>query len=244
MKRVVIAMLLLAVVPPAEAKAPKQPKPAAEKPAPAPTKPINAAFQAAFGSPSSAMLKKQGRLKEDVKYTPGELVDTSFGKVLLSPGEVQEAKHENAGKLAIFYLKQSDKGFEVEKKFIPAAEAGSFGKIVDWSVNNSFGNMPVVTVNGAGNWQGLSCSTATLVELTPNGPRQLVTLPMTYDDSAAATAAGKSYTQVSGRIDNIQPGKAFDVVYFGSSKEFTEHYVRKGDSYVLASGGQSKVQRC
>ena len=241
MKRVVIGMLFLATAASAEA---KPPKPAAEKPAPAPQKPINAAFQAAFGTPASATLKKQGRLKEDVKYTPGELVETSFGKVLLSPGEVQEAKHDNAGKLAIFYLKQSDKGFEVEKKFIPAAETGSFGKIVDWSVNNSFGNMPVVTVNGAGNWQGLSCSTATLVELTPNGPRQLVTLPMTYDDSAAATAAGKSYTQVSGRIDNIQPGKAFDVVYFGSSKEFTEHYVRKGDAYVLASGGQSKVKRC
>ena len=137
-----------------------------------------------------------------------------------------------------------DKGFEVEKRFLPATETGSFGKIVDWSVNSSFGNLPVVTVNGAGNWQGLSCSTATLVELTPEGPRQLVTLPMTYDDSVAATAAGKKYTQVSGRIDNIQPGKSFDVVYFGSSKEFTEHYVRKGDAYVLASGGQSKVQRC
>ena len=244
MKRVAIALLFLASAAPIVAKPPKLPKPAAEKPAPVAEKPINAAFRAAFGKGDSVILKKQGRLKEDVKYTPGELVDAPFGKVLLSPGEVQDGKHENAGKLAIFYLKPSDKGFEIEKKFIPAAEAGSFGKIVDWSVNNSFGNLPVVTVNGAGNWQGLSCSTATLVELTPYGPRHLVTLPMTYDDSAAATAAGKKYTQVSGRIDNIQPGKSFDVVYFGSSKEFTEHYVRKDNVYVLASGGQSKVQRC
>jgi hypothetical protein len=51
-------------------------------------------------------------------------------------------------------------------------------------------------------------------------------------------------TQVSGRIDNIQPGKSFDVVYFGSGKEFTERYVRKGDAYVLATGGQSRVARC
>ena len=241
MKRVVIGLLLLAAAAPAGS---KPPKPAAEKPAPAPKKPINAAFEAAFGTAGSAILKKQGHLKENVKYTPGELVDAPFGKVLLSPGEVEDAKHENAGKLAIFYLKPSDKGFQVEKRFLPATETGSFGKIVDWSVNSSFGSLPVVTVNGAGNWQGLSCSTATLVELTPEGPRQLVTLPMTYDDSAAATAAGKKFTQISGRIDNIQPGKSFDVVYFGSSKEFTEHYVRKGDAYVLASGGQSKVQRC
>lgn len=205
---------------------------------------LAAAFRAAFGKPDSVLLKKQGPLKEDIKYTPGDVVDAPFGLVLLSPGEVQNAKHDNAGKLAIFYLKPSDKGYDVAKKFLPAVETGSFGKIVDWSVNESFGNLPVLTVNGAGNWQGYSCSSATLVELTPDGPRRLVTIPMTYDDSAAATAAGKKFTQVNGRIDNIQPGKSFDVVYFGTSREFTERYVRKDNGYVLASGGQSKVQRC
>ncbi len=200
-----------------------------------------AAFRAAFGKEGSVLLKKQGPLKENIKYTPGELVQAPFGPVLLSPGEVQDASHVNAGKLAIFYLKAGDKGFDVTKRFVPATQTGSFGKIVDWSVNNSFGRLPVVTVNGAGNWQGYACSTATLVELAEDGPKQLVTIPMTYDNSGAV--AGKSALQVSGRIDNIQPGKSFDVVYFGS-KEFTEHYVRKGDSYVLASGGQSRVQRC
>lgn len=238
MKRVVLALILASCAASASAKPARKP-PAAE----VPEKPTAAAFHAAFGKGDSVILKKQGQLKEDVKYTPGELVQAPFGPVLLSPGEVLEASHTNAGKLAIVYLKPSDKGFEVVRKFVPATEAGSFGKIVDWSVSKSFGDYPVVTLNGAGNWQGYKCSSTTLVELRPEGPRQLVTVPMTYDDSAAA--AGKKPTQISGSIDNIQPGKSFEVSYFGfGSKDFKDRYVRKGDTYVLASGGKSRMQSC
>jgi hypothetical protein len=234
MHRAVLALILASCAVPAAA------KPA---PAPAPEKPTAAAFHAAFGKGESVLLKKQGQLKETIKYTPGELVQAPFGPVLLSPGEVQDASHVNSGKLAIVYLKRSEKGFEVLRKFVPAAEAGSFGKIVDWSVSRSFGDYPVVTLNGAGNWQGYKCSSTTLVELRPEGPRQLATLPMTYDDSEAA--AGKKATQITGSIDNIQPGKSFEISYFGfGSKDFKDRYVRKGDAYVLASGGKSKMQTC
>ena len=217
--------------------------PAAAKPAEAaaPEKPTVAAFHAAFGKGDSVLLKKQGQLKETIKYTPGELVQAPFGPVLLSPGEVQDASHINSGKLAIIYLKPTAKGYDVVRKFVPAAEVGSFGKIVDWSVSKSFGDLPIVTVNGAGNWQGYACSTATLIELRPEGPKELVTLPMTYDNAGAKP---NSPTQINGRIDNIQPRKGFDVVYFGGSKEFKDRYVRKGDAYVLASGGKSKMQTC
>jgi len=239
MKKVAIAFLLVSAVTAAGGK----PKPAASKPAAEPEKPTAAAFHAAFGKGDAVILKKQGPLKEDVKYTPGNLVDAPFGPVLLSPGEVQNPSHVNSGKLAIVYLKHSDKGFEVVKKFIPATQTGSFGKIVDWSVSKSFGDNPVVSVNGAGNWQGYQCSTTTLVELTPEGPRQLVTVPLTYDDTGAA--AGKKPTQISGSIDNIQPGRSFEVAYLGfGSKDFTEKYILKDGTYVLASGGKSKMQTC
>jgi hypothetical protein len=238
MRSVVLALLMVSVA----TAAPGKPKPSAAKPAAVPEKPTAAAFRIAFGKSDSVLLKKQGQLKEDVKYTPGALVEAPFGPVLLSPGEVQEPSHVNSGKLAIIYLKQSDKGFEVVKKFVPATETGSFGKIVDWSVSKSFGDNPVVSVNGGGNWQGYQCSTTTLVELTPEGPRQLVTVPMTYDDSQAGK--GKA-TQITGTIDNIQPGKSFEVAYFGfGSRDFKERYVRKGDTYVLATGGKSKMQTC
>jgi hypothetical protein len=200
------------------------------------------AFKAAFGKNEAAVLKKQGQLKETIKYTPGDIVQAPFATVLLSPGEVVDPTHVNLGKLAIFYLTPSAKGFTVSKRFVPAVQTGAFGKIVDFSVSRSFGDLPVVTVNGAGNWQGYACSTTTLLELAPEGPRYLAVLPMTYDNSAAVGAGGKP-TQVNGRIEKIVPGKSFDVVYFGS-KDFTEHYVRSGNSYVLANGGQSRVQRC
>ena len=241
MKRVVLALILASCAVTAAA---KPSKPASKPAAPAqPEKPTAAAFRVAFGKGESVLLKKQGQLKEDVKYTPGELVQAPFGPVLLSPGEVQDASHENSGKLAIVYLTKSDKGFEVAKKFIPAVEAGSFGKVVDWSVSRSFGDYPVVTLNGAGNWQGYKCSSTTLVELRPEGPHRLVTLPMTYDDSEAA--AGKKATQITGTIDNIQPGKSFEVAYFGfGSKDFKDRYVLKGDAYVLATGGKTRMQSC
>lgn len=200
------------------------------------------AFRVAFGKGGSVVLKRQGEMKESVRYTPGDLVDASFGPVLLSPGEVIEPAHASSGKLAAIYLTRTDKGFAVAKEFIPATETGSYGKIGGWSVSRSFGELPVVTVEGGGTWQGCTVSVATLLELTPNGPKQLVTLPMTYDNAGAVTE-GKRPTQISGRIDNIVPGKSFDVVYFGS-KDFTDRYVRKGESYVLASGKNSRMETC
>ncbi|HEX3676290.1 MAG TPA: hypothetical protein VHU79_02695 [Sphingomicrobium sp.] len=205
-------------------------------------KPVAAAFHAAFGKSDSVVLKKQGQLKENVKYTPGELVQAPFGPVLLSPGEVEDASHVNSGKLAVFYLKSSPNGFDVVKRFVPATQTGSFGKIVDWSVSRSFGDNPVVMVNGAGNWQGYACSVTTLLELGPDGPKQLVTVPMTYDNSQAV-GGGDKLKQFTGRIENIKPGRSFDVIYFGS-KDFTDHYVRAGDTYAIGSGAKSRMETC
>jgi hypothetical protein len=238
MKRFVVALLFVS----AAASAAGKPRPPAEPPPSVPDKPLTAAFKAAFGNRDAVVLKKQGPLKEEVKYTPGDLVEAPFATVLLSPGEVQNPSHVNSGKLAIFYLTRSASGFEVTKRFLPAVQTGSFGKIVDWNVSRSFGDLPIVTLNGAGNWQGYQCSTATLIELSPDGPKQLVSLPMTYDNSGAV--GGKDATQITGRIDNIQPGKGFDVVYIAGSDGFTDHYTRKGDAYVLAGGAKSRMRTC
>jgi hypothetical protein len=210
--------------------------------APAAADQLADAFRIAFGKGGAVVLKKQGQMKENVRYTPGDLVNAPFGPVLLSPGEVVDAAHASAGKLAVVYLTRSDSGFTVAKKFVPAAETGSNGRIADWSVNRSFGELPVVTVDGGGTWQGCTVSVTTLLELTPDGPKTLASVPMTYDNAGAVTD-GQKPTQISGRIEKIVPGKSFDVVYFGS-KDFTERYMRKGDTYVLASGGKSRMQTC
>jgi hypothetical protein len=209
--------------------------------APAADEQLASAFRVAFGKGGSVVLKKQGEMKESVRYTPGDLVNAPFGIVLLSPGEVVSPAHASSGKMAAIYLTKTDKGFTVEKKFVPATETGSFGKIGEWSVSRSFGELPVVTVDGGGTWQGCTVSITTLVELTPDGPKELATVPMTYDNSGAVTEGTPQ--QINGRIEKIVPGKSFDVVYFGS-KDFTERYERRGDKYVLAGGGESRMQTC
>jgi hypothetical protein len=203
---------------------------------------LAAAFSVAFGKGGSVVLKKQGEMKESVRYTPGDLVAAPFGTVLLSPGEVVSPAHASSGKLAAIYLTKTDKGFTVEKKFVPATETGSFGKIGEWSVSKSFGALPVVTVDGGGTWQGCTVGITTLLELTPDGPKQLASVPMSYDNGGAVPE-GQRPTRISGRIENIKPGKSFDVVYFGS-KDFTDRYVRTGDKYVLASDKESRMQTC
>jgi len=88
---------------------------------------------------------------------------------------------------------------------------------------------PATTFRGGKDWK----------RVVFDGPS---TSPKSGPNSGAAGAKGA--TQISGRIDNIQPKKGFDVVYFAGSKEFKDRYVRKGDAYVLATGGKSKMQRC
>ena len=208
----------------------------------APDPQLAAAFRAAFGKSGSAILKRQGEMKESVKYTPGGLINAPFGLVLISPGEVLDPAHVSAGKLAAIYLKRSPKGFTVVKRFIPATETGSFGEIVTWRAHRGFGQLPVVSVEGGGTWQGYTCLWATLLELAPDKPNELVTVPLYYDDEGAVDE-GKKASTIDGKIVRTVPGKSFDVVYSGS-RSFTERYVRRGNSYVLAGGGKTRMDTC
>jgi hypothetical protein len=201
-----------------------------------------AAFRAAFGKSGSATIKLTGdEMTEQVKFTPGALVQTPFGPALLAPGEVVDAAHVNAGKMGVVYLRKTPKGFAVTKRFVPALQTGSFGEIGKWQVRRAFGAMPVVSVEGGGTWQGYTCTVTTLLELAPDKPGELVTVPTYYDDAGAA-ADGKRPTRITGRFAHIVPGKSFDVVYSGS-RSFTEHYSRRGDAYVL-TGGESRMPTC
>lgn len=201
-----------------------------------------AAFEAAFGKGGSAVIvSTSSDIDERVRYRPGSLVETSFGPVLVAPGEVLEAAHASAGKVAAIYMKRTPRGYAVARRFVPAMETGSFGKIAGWSVSKAYGPDPVVVVEGGGIFQGYLCSVATLLELAPGGPRELVTVPLSYDDSGAV--GDERATHIEGRIENIRSGHSFDVAYSGS-RSFRETYVRRGATYALAGGGETKMERC
>jgi hypothetical protein len=209
----------------------------------APDPQLAAAFRAAFGRSSSAIVRLTGdEMTEQVKFKPGALVQTPFGPALLAPGEVVDAAHVSSGKMGVFYLKRTPNGFAVTKRFVPAMQTGSFGSLESWRVSRAFGPLPVVTVSGGGTWQGYTCSVTTLLELASDKPRELVTVALHYDDGGAVSE-GKKATAIDGKIARVVPGKSFDVIYSGS-KHFTERYMRRGDSYVLAGGGESRMQTC
>jgi hypothetical protein len=207
------------------------------------------AFEAAFGAKGGATLKidagkdyKTDSFPEDVRYTPGKLIWPAFGPVLLSEGKVVDAAHVSAGKIAVHYLKPAGDGFEVVHAWPTGVVTGSSGQVARWTVSAGFSNWPVVVSEGGGMWQGYACSWAKLTELRPAGPAELATVPLSYDDSGAQTEEGAG-TAIEGRIINVVKNQSFDVVYTGA-RSFSEHWVRSGDRYAPAGGGESQMRTC
>ena len=198
------------------------------------------AFAAAFGG-SDEVIRRVGAKREPTRFRAGLLVATPFGPVLLSEGQVLAPRAASTGKLAAVYLARSSDGFRPQSLFVPAIESGSMGRLAGWSVRSDFGRYPVVEVRGAGYWRGSSCSWTTLLELRPEGPAELVTLPTAFDNSEALLDGGP--TQIEGRIRRVEAGRGFEVEYSGSAA-FTERFVRQGPRYVLAGGGQTRLKSC
>jgi hypothetical protein len=203
------------------------------------------AFEAAFGRAGSASVDAPAGASdgaEVVTYKPGRLIDAPFGPVLISEGEVKDAAHVNAGRIAITYLRAEGDHYAVVRNFPEAVVAGSFGHVAKWSVSPRFSDWPVVAAEGGGTWQGYTCSTLTLTELRPAGPAEIANVPLVYDDSGAKTE-GEQATILQGKIVNIVKNQSFDVDYLGGAG-FTEHYVRAGGPYALDGGGKSRVPTC
>jgi len=192
------------------------------------------AFRIAFGHAAPATLKLDS---EDVKYRPIALVDAGGTPVLVAQGSVVDAAHASSGKVATVHFK----GQTVANKNLKALEAGSFGEMGQVTVSRKFGSLPVVVAEGGGTWQGYTCEVASLLELTPTGSRELVDVPIHYDD-ILLHPDGKG-NDISGKFANIVSGKSFDVRYSGSRK-FTDHYVRRGDTYVRDGAGESRMLTC
>jgi CBS domain-containing protein len=198
------------------------------------------AFAAAFGG-SDEVIRRVGAMREPTRFRAGLLVSAPFGPVLLSEGEVLAPRAASTGKLAAVYLARAGHGFRPQAQYLPAIESGSMGRLAEWSVRTDLGRYPVVEVKGAGSWRGSTCSWTTLLELTPDGPAELVTIPTAFDNSEALLDG--SPTRVEGRIRGVATGRSIVVAYSGSAA-FTERFVRQGSRYVRAGGGQSRMKSC
>ena len=217
-----------------------------------PEEQIGRAFEAAFGSRDAARLTVEAPASPDesggqaeaysetVRYTPGRLIWPSFGPVLISEGRVEGASHASAGKIAVHYLKEAGERFELVRAFPAAVVTGSSGEVARWSVTPRFSSWPVIAAEGGGTWQGCTSAWLTLTELRPTGPVELVTVPLAYDNRGADPDAPRA---IEGKVLNVMKDQSFDVVYSGS-RAYSEHYVRQGNAYAPAGGGQPRLPTC
>lgn len=200
---------------------------------------LSRAFEIAFGG-SDEVIRHVGASGEPTRFRAGALVQAPFGHVLLSEGQVLAPKAASKGKLAAVYLTSSSGGLREQSRFVPAIESGSMGQLGEWRVRSDFGHYPVVEVRAAGTRGELTCSWIILLELRPEGPVELATIPAAFDNSEASLDG--RLTRLEGRIRGIEPDRGFEVAYSGST-EFTERFIRRGATYVLASG-QSRMKNC
>ena len=180
-----------------------------------------------------------GGIDERVAYQPKQVVWAPFGPVLLSEGQVPDAAHYAAGKVAAHYLRVDGDRFTLLQAYPKAVVSGSSGMLSGFAVRTDMGTDPVIFTEGGGTWQGCTMSTGTLTALRASGPVELASIALSYDNSGGAG----EIMNIEGRIANVVPGRSFDVVYSGS-RAFTETYVLTGDKFALQGGGESQMQGC
>jgi hypothetical protein len=228
---------------PAPAPAAPMPKAAAPaKPAPAPAATpagalpteLAAAFMAVTGKPDRADTSDQvdGRVEEGTT-TPLRLLHLPFGPILLTSTTNTSTCHACSGAIGVFYLDQQGATFTVRKRWPRAIEGWGWGTPPDWLISDKFTALPAIYASGGFMGQGVSCDSARLTELRPEGPAQSDLIPLSFSDAGAfhEGPGAPPLRQVEGKIVNIMKGKSFDVRVTGT-ETFTEHYVMRGTKFV------------
>lgn len=201
--------------------------------------PLTQAFAAAFAATDSAV-RRVGPQAEATRFTPGAIASTPFGSALISEGEVIDPRPHSRGKLAIVYMTPGPLAPRPRSRFVPAVESGSFGRLHDWRLRHDFGPYPVIEVHGQEIARGRRCSWLTLIELRPEAPVELVTLPISY--SSTDSSVGLPTDGIHGRIARVGQGE-FWVAYSGAANS-TDHYVRSGNRFVPQLTSRNSIRSC
>lgn len=190
---------------------------------------LELAFDAVFGNGA-----RQIALTDEVSfsYGRGQLVWTEFGPVLIAEGS-GDPYPPALGTLGIFYLRELPNGrFEETGRWPDAVTGGSMGNPPNWKLREDLADYPVIEASAGGVWQGYACDATSLTQLTPEGPKSLVTFDSYYDSRSASGSNGEFYT---GAIGNVVRNRSFDVRFTGS-REFTRRFVRDGAGYSIVPG--------
>ncbi|WP_336959008.1 hypothetical protein [Sphingobium aquiterrae] len=156
--------------------------------------------------------------------------------VLLNPVRDGDC-HGCSGALEIRYLNVGEKGFEPAGSWPDMIGGGSWGAPPDWQIREDLMPVPVIAASGGGTWQGYSCSSMTLVALTPDKPLLMAeAIPVSYDNGGAVADAGEAHSSVTGRIMPVRKGQRFDMIYQGSPGGTVRYSIGKDGKATAAEG--------
>jgi hypothetical protein len=196
------------------------------------------AFAAAFGASGAAQLRVGGHT---IVYHPARLMWVDDKAVLISPASASGDCADCAGTVAVHYLTPAGDHFQVAGSW-PQAVSGAWNGAVRWRLTSAFTTRPAIWEEGVGGGGDCTLGTATITELTADGPVQSGPIPISYRSKGGLKSLLMGETNLTSRAGNIAKDVSFDVVYSGTDA-FTETWTRQGDRFVL-QGGQTKVPQC
>lgn len=196
------------------------------------------AFHAVFGRDGPV-----GVRFSDSRYAlrPVAAIDIGPGRIaLLSHGVDRERGPASAGVNSIHYLVRRNGAWQARGGWLGIGVDSSANQAAArWAVTRSLSRWPVLYLEGSGVWLGCRTAHATLTELRPGAPLDVVTIPLSFSD--VETGRRPSIT-LRGTLASAVPDRSFTMRY-GGTMRFSETYRRVGDRYRTASG-ESRVPAC
>lgn len=197
---------------------------------------LRLAYRAVFGSrPPNKELENNGLLT----YRAGRVYWTGVGPVLIAPAYHSNAWLTERGTLGVFFLREREGAFKLERAFFNSVQGSFMGNPPDWKLSMAFGDFPLIiaiTLNTIG---GIGCGKTSLYKLEYNVVSWLHTFSSEYDNSANERDPSQ-IVRLIGTMTNIKSNGTFDVYYTGT-KRFVHRYVPLFDGYDFAPNSSREL---
>lgn len=197
------------------------------------------AFEAAFKTKDEAQVQIGGR---SLVYHPGRLIWDGDHAILIAPVSGAGGCPDCEGTVGVYYLTPDGDHFQVKSSWPEAVSPTRWNTVPRWRMMTSYTTHQAIWEQGYNRSEDCSSGSATLTELTPSGPVTSGPIRFSYRGKNGIAGLLLGDTNVEGHVANVQKDVSFDVVYSGD-KQFTETWVKQGNSFVL-QGGETQMPTC
>jgi hypothetical protein len=200
------------------------------------TEKLKLAFRTAIGVDGTKVTKTADETRIT---TPIKLVRLPFGLALLTKMEIKDGCHACTGYIGVYYLAEDGEGYRITGSWPEAVSGWGWGAApIDWNLAEKFSSYPSIFAEGGYTGQGITCGSASVTELRPEGPVASELIRTSYSDAGAIGDDGLVYgeppRELEGKIGTVLKNKSFEVRVTGT-ESFVERYVRKGNKFVPVS---------